>query len=425
VLISIDTLRADALGCYGYPLGTSPRLDELASNAYVFERGYSHSPNTIVAHASLFTSLHPIAHGVRPDSPLPDTATTLAEELQAAGYVTAGFTTHGDWLNREKGFAQGFDHFDAEYRSARRTNKQIRRWLESEPTQQARSDGAPTFLFVHYYDVHSDWRKLPYETRTDYDLKFAGALEPGFDGCREETCASALLKEANSRPNHLSEHERNWVRALYDGGVAYTDAQVGHLFNLLAEHELFSDSWVIVTSDHGEEFLEHGRFLHSQPYEETARIPFLIRPPLGASGRRVELVVSTVDLMPTILDLAGVPLNESLEGRSLHPLFSGGNVDPRPHFFNDFARPERISVRADGYTLIRSGRKGVPRLFSDSDPSQSEDVAASEPDQLRALARVAKAFLETQEESKIQTGETKIEASPEELERLRSLGYLD
>ena len=132
ILISIDTLRADHLSLYGYSRQTSPRLDELAARSFVFDRAYAPSANTLVSHASLLTSLHPVSHGTRsPDVPLDEAVTTLAESLRARGYQTAGFTSHPTWLTKRMGFAQGFDYFESTGVPAEKLNQNILYWLRS------------------------------------------------------------------------------------------------------------------------------------------------------------------------------------------------------------------------------------------------------------------------------------------------------
>jgi arylsulfatase A-like enzyme len=163
VLISIDTLRADHLGCYGYSRPTSPNLDEFSANAFVFERAYAQSHNTLVSHATMLTSLNPISHGALPKHPLSDGITTLAEVLRSRGYRTAAVTSHPPWLNQKMGFGQGFDHFVTKDAPAERINRQVLKWLRTQTDRSPQSGTAPIFLFIHYYDVHSDWRELPYE----------------------------------------------------------------------------------------------------------------------------------------------------------------------------------------------------------------------------------------------------------------------
>ena len=141
----------------------------------------------------------------------------------------------------------------------------------------------PFFLFVHNYDVHSDWRELPYETRTDFDTKFVEEPAGTFRGCRDGACGSVLLSRVADQPDVLSPAELEWVKGLYDGGIAYTDHHLGALLEELERLGAFESSWIVVTSDHGEEFLEHGRMLHSQPYEETAGVPLVVRPPGGVA----------------------------------------------------------------------------------------------------------------------------------------------
>jgi len=264
ILVSIDTLRADALEVYGYDRGTSPRLSAFAEESYVFGHAYAPSPSTIVSHASMLTGLNPRIHATRTDRPLAEGFTTLAESLRDdLGFRTGGFTTHADWLTREKGFAQGFDRFESEYRDASANTSAALGWLDSWTMRLSRMRGTPFFLFVHYYDVHSDWNEFPYESEPRFVELYADKAAGNFVGCRNEICASRLLRRANVEPDLLSAEEVEWVRALYDAGVATMDAKLGEFFDALEHRDLLDTSWTVITSDHGEEFREHGRMLHS------------------------------------------------------------------------------------------------------------------------------------------------------------------
>ncbi len=424
ILVSLDTLRADRLGLYGYDRDTSPRLDALLAGGFVFERAYTHSPNTIVSHASLLTSLHPVAHGVRPDAPLGDSLTTLAEALSAAGYQTAAFTAHGDWLNREKGFAQGFEHFDAAYRDADALHRALFAWLEA-----GRDGERPLFLFLHYYDVHSDWGRLPYESPPAFRPGVAPSVG-GFSGCRDGVCASELLLRVREGTASLSAAEVAWVSDLYDGGVRFMDDRMGRLADRLGEDGLLDDAWLAVTSDHGEEFLEHGKALHSQPYEHTARVPLLLRPPASARPAagpvRIGDAVAHVDVMPTLLALVGLAPATGIQGRSLLPLLEGRSLPEVAVFFNGYQQPDHVAVRSGEFVLLT--RDAEVELYDRrADPVQQRDLATARPEVVERLRGQVRAFRRAQEARAAARAGDAAPLAPDaaERERLRRLGYLD
>lgn len=428
VLISIDTLRADHLGSYGYPRPTSPNLDALARSAIVFERAYSQSPNTIVSHATMLTSLSPPVHGVTVEHPLAANLTTLAESFQELGYATAGFTTHGTWLNEKMGFAQGFDTFHSKYLSAPKNNERVFEWLRAHAKE-------PFFLFVHYYDVHSDYRKLPYETRPEYDGRFTGGYRGSFDGCRDGVCGSRLLGKLTLKDASLSAEDLAYIEGLYDGGIAFTDHEVGRLFAELQALGRMDDTIVVVTSDHGEQFGEHGGMLHFEAYEEVSRVPLILELP-GRSGQtRVRELVGTFDIMPTLLDLVGAP-REGLQGRSLVPLIDDGEVPH--HAMVSFPKAHDASASADRYTelffrdgryslLARQGFTDVELYDVRRDPGEQHDIAAEQEAVARQLLARSKDLVAEQMalQERVAPGLTRSTVSAQEEEILRSLGYLE
>ena len=426
VLVSIDTLRADRIGAYGYARGTTPRIDALAGSGFVFERGYAPSSNTIISHASLLTSLYPVAHGVRPDVPLDDRLLTLADAMQQAGWETAGFTSHGDWLNEELGFAQGFDHFVSGWGDGVLVNRAVESWLEGRPEPER-----PFLLFVHYYDVHSDTAMLPYQSPPRFRQRFAAGSVGPFRGCRDGHCGTRLLQEADGGLVPISDEELRWISDLYDGGVAYADHLVGRLLGRLEAEGALDASWIAITADHGEEFREHGHLLHTQGYEETARVPFILRPPLAWEPRRgdgrIGVPVALVDLMPTLLDAAAQAIPADLEGRSLLPLMSGEELPEHPVYFSHIEAPDRVSVRTSEFGLISNPEPATPELYDAlADPQQHRDVAARHPDVVHRLGETASTFHAGQLERRSQhapgPGRT---PTPEERARLEALGYVD
>lgn len=436
ILVSIDTLRADHLTLYGYSRSTSPRLDELAESSIVFDRAYAHSANTIVSHASMLTSLYPVSHGARPPNVALDRSfTTLAEAFRSGGYRTAGFTAHPSWLSKKMGFAQGFDDFRARGLSAKRLNREIFDWLQSRKLQLPETpeipdiEEKPFFLFVHYYDVHSDWRQLPYETRTPFDDRFVENYTGEFRGCRDGACGSEFLLRAFRDPTLLSQEELKWLVALYDGGIAYVDHQIGSLFDQLRELDCFDSSWIVVTSDHGEEFMEHGKVLHTQPYEETARVPFIIKPPGSRRGRLISDVVGLVDLMPTLLEAAGIDPETAAQGRSLLALIEGHDEESdydTAVYFNELTDPGNVTIRHRNYTLVtRHDFRELELYHHAEDPEQKNNlIDAAAADVLHSLLDKVKGFSRLQQELRMGRDGEVVRQSEEEIERLRSLGYV-
>lgn len=278
LLVTLDTTRADHLGCYGYASATTPNLDALAAAGTRFERATSSCPLTIPSHSSIMTGRFPPSHGVRDngDFVLPDTAVTLAERFQAAGYATAAFTsafpTHRRW-----GFAQGFDI----YQDPLPRDPSVQDWRDQRTADQVIDDVAaqlphlegPVFMWVHLFDAH--W---PYDPPPPYE-----GMHPG-------------------RP--------------YDGEIAFADSQVGRLLGLLREAR--PDPIVVVTADHGEGLGDGGEMTHGfLLHDGTLHVPMILAGRGVPGGQVRSEPVSHVDIAPTLLGLAGLPLHDALQGRSL------------------------------------------------------------------------------------------------------------
>ena len=305
VLISIDTLRADRLGVYGARRPLSPQLDAFAQQAWLFERVHANSNSTGPSHMTMLTGVVPPVHGVRHDAALAVTPQlpTLAERLRAAGYATVAFTD-GGYVLPAFGFDRGFDRFTAHLQSIEHKLADVQAWL-------AGAADTPTFLFLHTYAVHAPY--LPDEAHDLFtDKSYAGPLAgrvPKLRAIRDKIQTAGFedlgwLSEAfwQGRPDFDLDVDRRHLEDLYDGCVHEVDAAMGRLFGLLKDKGWLDQAWIIVTSDHGEAFHEHGTWQHRQLYEEELHVPLLIRPPGGLpAGRRVATRASLVDLVPTIL----------------------------------------------------------------------------------------------------------------------------
>lgn len=300
VLVTLDTFRADHLGLHGYPRETSPFLDGLAEDAVVFERAYAPMPITAPSHATLFTALYPIQHGVLSNGGrLPDGAATLAEALRAAGFTTAGFTsTHAHWA--PTGLDRGFAHFDARPRESAEVYRRADRTVDAALAWLADCGCERLFLFVHLFDAHAPLRPPP-----DHLAVFRSQPE---EARRRHV---AFLTGHHGLP--LAFYGDDPGRMLfiidrYDAEIRFADAQLRRLYEGLRERGLAEGTLFVVTADHGEGLGNHAFMGHGKIYEEGLRVPLLYHAMDGRlDARRVGAPVEHVDLRPTLLELAGLP----------------------------------------------------------------------------------------------------------------------
>lgn len=437
LLISLDTLRADHLGLYGHGRPTSPHIDAWAADSTTFMHAQAPANATLDSHMSVMTGLHPDVHAVRAleHSPgrkrgfdsLDGRRVTLAEAMRAAGYVTAAFVRECYWMNPEFGFGQGFDTYRAVRRDATGMNRSdVFPWL-------LRHRDEPFFLFVHYYDIHSDWTKLPYDSPTPFEAQFAGDYRGPFTGCSDGLCASRYLLRLKRAGGLLPSDDVDYISRLYDGGIAYTDQQIGSLFAKLRELGLYDKTLIVMFADHGEEFQEHGSFLHEQLYQETVGVPLIIGyPTLIPEGRRIDTPVQTLDIMPTILDMLEVPLEDDLQGRSLVPLLRGAELQGTP-LFSSNGNAKAYAVREDDWKLIVKRRSGKGKLYDlGDDPGEQRDVSADHPERTAQLRAALDAWISENAQRKtafeaahLGDGPERLKPTDADLERLRNLGYVE
>ncbi|MEE9608842.1 MAG: sulfatase [Myxococcota bacterium] len=406
ILVSLDTLRADRVGTYGHPGARTPTLDRLAAEGVAFESAYSPSTWTMPSHASLFYGVHSFAfpddfHKWRlPDWPDPSTR-PLAEVFRDAGYLTAGFTG-GGLLSELFGFADGFDTYFAYEPSGGKTAwcppdrldgaevfERTRRWLD-------RNSSLPFFLFVHTYDVHD---VCPFRKPS---------------------------KDPWAPPPDLDPEGQKQRAAYYDQMVASVDELLGDLLAQLEELGIAQDTLLIVTSDHGEGFWEHGENGHGEwmkLYEEIARVPLLLHWPARLpAGVRVEDPVSLVGLAPTILALAGLPEASWMDEAPLPGL---GLENPPPQVV--IAQSGRwMAVRAGRHKLLTSlENDGTSDELYDlrDDPKERVNLVDRLPDVHRELRRHADRHRERIASWTLPPAEP-VELDEATLQRLRDLGYL-
>lgn len=424
LMIVIDTLRADRLGGYENPRGLTPFLDELASRGVLFENAYAPSSWTCPAVASLFTSRYASQHHVTTfDSKLPEAEVTLAERLQTVGYRSAGFSANFR-LTRELGYAQGFDQWQV-FVASWMGKKKVRgdhlrhkalEWLDQA---QKESPNAPKFLYLQYMEPHS-----PYVPPAPFRGRFGLPETNGLDA------EAANEKLAKLDFKGLSEDEIRLLESLYDGETAAVDAEIRRLFEELDVRGFFDHSIVVVTSDHGEEFHEHGGMLHGFTlYNHDIRIPLIVLAPEAKVGHTVETHVSLVDLLPTVSELIGMPLDPAFEGRSFASLLRGQKT-PSPDIVSElFPSGGSVDLRRHQSALVRDSLKllvapnGRLELYDlEEDPEEMKPNPADLADRSETLAG---ALADTRAElaDRALPAAERGEVDEETKERLRALGY--
>ncbi len=413
VLVSIDTLRADHLGLYGYERETSPNLDRLALESTVFDDAMSSSPWTLPAHASLLTGLYPSRHGLTShERYLASDLATLPLLFSKSGYRTAAVVNSHN-LAPEFGLDRGFQ----QYRYVE--EKADRREPSVEITDQAiawvrQAGEKPLFLFLHYYDVHSDYASLP-----EYERAFVGPYEGIADGSTAQLAAYREGKVPLSGADAPNLIDR------YDAGIRQMDEEIGRLLDFLRGEGLWEETLFVLTSDHGEEFFEHGGVLHGQTqYQEVIRVPLLIKGVGIPPGRRVSDPVSLVDVLPTLAVRAGLGAPEGIDGVDVAPLWKGEKQDERYLFseadHNNIEHDLTRAVRYGSFKLHFNRLSREYRLYDLSlDPGEREAVPAGHGNAMAALSKRLDAFMAIERtEAPART------LSEDEIEKLRSLGYL-
>lgn len=369
ILISIDTLRADHMSIYGYDRNTTPNLDRFAKDAVVFDRAFCQETYTLSSHMTMLTGLYPKHHVTTPFSSYREDRITLTELLRDAGYLTAAFTGFRNWLKPEFGFAQGFDLYntpDSVRRTVFETHALTEDWLRA-------ADRPNLFLFVHNYDVHG-YRRMGGPD----DVYPYGPTDPKFrrysiGGRAKALAAAGGLKAAQERyaeafwgREKLSPDELGYMRALYDDTIVMVDSALGELFAVLKERGLYDEALIIVTSDHGEslgDVMPSGRqlFEHGWVYDDTAQVPLIVKfPNERFAGRHYKPHVQLIDLAPTVLACAGLPVPDWMDGASLIDLLNG-SAEPAAYVYTQ--RHVAQSVRDGTWKLILDTNLNSYELF--------------------------------------------------------------
>jgi arylsulfatase A-like enzyme len=410
ILISIDTLRADHLGMYGYDKPTSPRLDELAAGGTTFLNAYAHSSYTPPSQTSLLASVHPSVHGVwRHNMAASADVPMLAEILSQAGYATGALTelsaTH---------YTRGFDSYAmlkpfAGPVAVRDNRETIGAWLGDRGEQ-------PYFLFLHFFAVH-----LPLSPQPEYLERFeTGEYAGRFQG----DVSLPELQPIMDGEEQATPEDWTHLKAMYDAEIAEIDTFLGDLFDRMRADGSFDDTVFAIVSDHGEQYGEHGTQGHSGPmWEYIIRTPMILAGPGIPRGQTVDGRARNIDIAPTLLRLADVEPPDHYEGLDLGPLWRGEETEERVVIAEK--RCCRTLVAGNWkYTIMFE--TGHEELFDlETDPGETTNLATSRGKIARQMRRLAREWQRrlSANRDRVRQG-IEITLPEEEIKRLRALGYL-
>lgn len=426
ILIILDTVRADKLGCYGDFSGLTPQIDEFAAKAVRFERAFSHAPWTLPSVASIFTSQYPNQHGAGGQlgsfTKLPDDAVTIAEIFKKAGTETAAII-NVLFMSEKFGMTQGFDSVDTVMpkanvymRKASQTTKAALKWLDRPKTK-------PFFLLVHYFDPH-----LTYDPPQPFRRQFAAPQDADTNDFIFGTTANMV--QYRQGLSNLGGETIARLEKLYDAEVAYLDCEVGNLLNGIYKRGLDENTIIIITADHGEEFFDHKSFEHGHTlYHELLHVPLIIKVPGTDKNQTQKVVKSTVrliDIAPTLCELTGIAPGKEFMGKDLVPLIKGQKENSRPVLSQApmwVWGNESFAWQKDGFKLIYNSAGGSPMLFSvTEDILEQNNLVESHYGLYRKMMQDADLILRSLQRQKnnLQTPDL----STDDIERLRSLGYI-
>lgn len=412
LLISVDTWRSDAISALGGPWPT-PALDRFVARSQVFSNHLAAASWTKPSHGSLLTGQPAPVHGAASVEGVVARALPLvAERFRGAGFRTAGMVFDCAWLDPRFGFDRGFETYVAKHWTPDQAVRQAGGWMVDHRDE-------PFFFFLHTFDPHSDFHRLPYEAPGVRAAEVARRFGLEDYGCREQACASLVLERLGKGELVPLAREAEILRHLYGEGARNVDTALGRLFEGLESAGMLDNLLVVLTSDHGEALLDHGATLHGHPWREVTEVPLVVHWPGDLrAGERVVTPTSALDVVPTLLAAAGLPADD-LPGQSL-----GDAPRPRPVFSWSeawdvvVAGPTKAILRADGSASLYDRA---------ADPNEERDLAAVQPERVaeaRRLLAARRAAENAVLEALRSHGFETRSLSEEEKKRLRALGYL-
>lgn len=421
IFVLVDALRADRLGSYGSEAATTPHLDALAKRAIVFRDAHANSASTVRSVASLFTSTLPMVHGIEAPpgdesevrlSVLADEMVTAPEVFQAAGYHTAMVTGTG-WITPEVNYDQGVDEYVL---LEERADRNV---IDSAIDFAQRQTDERFFLYLHLLDLHDYYHsEVLFERYPDLGPQGSEPLRH-LEGLRP----SEIYRQLRTEPQTFTPEDAQLLSRAYDRELQRTDALIGEFVDALASSGTLDDTLIVVSSDHGEQFLEHGHLVHGGDafFSEVLAIPLLVAGPHVFDNRvDIHQPVSLVDVMPTLFDLVGVEVPEEAQGRSA----LAAEETLRPIVASN-GRTWKVTT-AD-WSYIFSERYEREELYRRStDPDEQENLFTAEPEVAARMRRVlGHAIEDAREHPYARLRRSAVPMTDEVRKTLRSLGYLD
>lgn len=452
LFVALDAASANRMSLYGYGASNTPFLDSLAKESIVFESAYSQGTLTLTSVWSFLTGKYPyVPDGDQRWNPLRPEDESLPEMFQRVGFATGGFSEN-PFISEEFGFTSGFDHFTFLYhREPRRASpeeldaltpkerflRDYERYWRTEDVSQNLVDGAkrwieareeaPWFCYVHLLRPHNPY----YVADPELISQFIDVDPPEGKELHEylKSTEFIALTQAYADKYSATETELEVLEQLYDANMAHGDRLVRQLVEFLETTERLGDTLVVVLSDHGESFGEHGHLLHgTEPYEELIHVPLLIRPPDGVDWpkRRIASPIQLVNLVPTFTELYGLQPDAELDGRSLLEALEGAPLSPDEHLISEIFQLNVLGFReGDVKLLLKLSEERDAVLDTElynlaADPGEKHDLSGESPHMERLLSN-AKAYLQAQ--SRSDSGRAH-EVDPQTREALESLGYV-
>jgi len=434
LLITIDTLRSDHIGAYGYKKNITPHIDKLAQEGITFNKVIAQAPYTAPSHASILTSTYPFVHNTRnmffQDSsgkkiegvnyPLTSGHVTLAEILKEEGYHTAAFVSGWTLTKKFSGLNQGFDSyedtFDGVERGADSTNQLVFKWLRKNYKKKF-------FLWVHYFDPHFPY--VPHESvKEDFTLK-----KMNFDVDLRKITENPFLRDIIKSQEDIAQQ-----MYLYDMEIKFVDEQVGSLLNVIQESRIIDNTLIILAADHGESLIEHNEYFDhgTYLYDVSLKIPLIVKfPHSELMGKVNNLMVQSIDIVPTILDFLKIPLRNEFQGKSLMPVLLNEKTGAVPFAYSesDAVLSERSGERLRAYRegnwkLIYApdGVMAESALYNTADdPYETNNVIEEKKELAEGLKEKLLLLIKNYPEEKFEGTDL---PDDETKEKLKSLGYL-
>ncbi len=402
IVVAIDGLRADALGCYGAAAAT-PAFDALAAESVLFEWAFAQAPQIQPSLATLFSGMYPTSNGLRaPGDYMVDESSTLAEIFGAAGYTTSAFIEGGP-SDSDYGLAQGFSSYQT-----------------SSTPGAAAADWMATHTDENFLVVIGGWSRVALD-QVRRLLEGSGQPEGMSDRVQE-----VLASRATGRPADFDEKDLEWVRAWYAARIQVVDSLIGGFMQEVRELGLDRKAIIVVLGSNGFALQEHGDLFGESLYPAVTRVPLMIRLPGGTNDQRISKVVEVVDLMPTILELIGQPVPEGVQGASLLPILDGAGQPPYVAFAESPQSGGQRFVAFGGMAMVSGVSGSDGELFDlGLDPTGTQNLAAGQGEKLEVMVRhlqawekmVAVASLDPQLRAEEELDE-------DTLKQLKSLGYI-